>query len=333
MWSLHKENSPNVQQPKNENLQNTAALTSPRWNQKFSSLVPRKKPKTEKGQRVRGPAIQWTAETLFGTADEAKGYITRDAKWKFRYSHQTTEGKKVYYQCTQRAKLGCGALCHVVYHQNGTALLYTNGEQHNHSYHDALTGLKPNSNTHKVGSQQNVPVAPTTAPVRLREEWSLATIFPNPNDAKLFIEQEALWKFSYSHSGTIGRKVFYDCTLKAKEGCPAKVQLIYHSGEPIVSYLINGASHKHQSDYVCRKRGLSPQIKDTILEAFDSGFTDTKQVTKFLQLKGLDSPTVGKIRMFLNKHRPQGFENVPVSMLQWSTEGEDDVMGELTAAC
>ena len=73
--------------------------------------------------------------------------------------------------------------------------------------------------------------------------------------------------------------MFYDCTLKAKEGCPAKVQLIYHSGEPIVSYLINGASHKHQSDYVCRKRGLSPQIKDTILEAFDSGFTDTKQVS------------------------------------------------------
>ena len=108
-------------------MQNSAALTSPRWNQKvtfcffghfsrstetasapshltsifdttdlqFSSLVPRKKPKAEKGQRVRGPAIQWTAETLFGTADEAKGYITRDAKWKFRYSHQTTEGKKV----------------------------------------------------------------------------------------------------------------------------------------------------------------------------------------------------------------------------------------------
>ena len=57
------------------------------------------------------------------------------------------------------------------------------------------------------GPQQTATIAPTTAPIRLREEWSLATIFPNPNDAKLFIEQEALWKFSYSHSGTIGRKV------------------------------------------------------------------------------------------------------------------------------
>ena len=63
----------------------------------FSSLVSRKKSSPrDKPQRVRGPAIQWSAETLFNTADEAKAFITRDNKWKFRYSHQTTEGKKVF---------------------------------------------------------------------------------------------------------------------------------------------------------------------------------------------------------------------------------------------
>lgn len=82
----------------------------------FSSLVPRKKASPrDKPQRVRGPAIQWSAETLFNTADEAKAYITRDNKWKFRYSHQTTEGKKVN-QGTNLPKLDILYIKHFTLH-------------------------------------------------------------------------------------------------------------------------------------------------------------------------------------------------------------------------
>ena len=50
---------------------------------------------------------------------------------------------QVYYQCTQRAKLGCGSLCHVVYHHVGTALLYTNGEPHNHIEYNSILNSNP----------------------------------------------------------------------------------------------------------------------------------------------------------------------------------------------
>ncbi|XP_063681329.1 uncharacterized protein LOC134816423 [Bolinopsis microptera] len=360
MWSLHKENKPNVAAV----IKKEEQSSSPRWNQKFSSLVPRKKASPrDKPQRVRGPAIQWSAETLFNTADEAKAFITRDNKWKFRYSHQTTEGKKVYYQCTQRAKLGCGSLCHVVYHHVGTALLYTNGEPHNHIEYNSILNSNPppanvaisNLNVQSqvallqkiVSSASSVcssannpsPKQPTQLSPRPREDWTPVTIFQSPADAKTFIEHEGLWKFSYSHATPLGRKVFYDCTQKASEGCPAKVQLFYHAEESTVSYMINGVPHKHTSDAVMvRKRGLPSNVKDAILEAYDSGFTDTKLVSKYLEIRGLEPPTASKIKLFLSKHRPESQKNeAPISMLQWQfaplNNDEESVMGEVVAKC
>ena len=44
--------------------------------------------------------------------------------------------------------------------------------------------------------------------------------------------------------------MFYDCAMKAKDGCPSKIQLLYHAEETTVSYLINGAPHKHNTDTV-----------------------------------------------------------------------------------
>ena len=189
---------------------------------------------------------------------------------------------QVYYQCTQRAKLGCGALCHVVYHHSGTALLYTNGEPHNHIEYNTLLGrnsaanvaidfsvsilktctigdssflvpakltldhiqktaiiqatpvttilgLTPLALTHQVSpSKHTTPTpivamtpasasspTPTSTPsasspssqIRNREDWTPVTMFTSYDDAKEFLEQESLWKFSYSHSGVSGRKV------------------------------------------------------------------------------------------------------------------------------
>ena len=134
-------------------------------------------------------------------------------------------------------------------------------------------------------------------------------------------------------------QVFYDCTQKASEGCPAKVQLFYHAEESTVSYMINGVPHKHTSDAVMvRKRGLPSNVKDAILEAYDNGFTDTKLVSKYLEIRGLEPPTASKIKLFLSKHRPESQKNeAPISMLQWQfaplNNDEESVMGEVAAKC
>ena len=67
-------------------------------------------------------------------------------RYIIRYYHYYFILLQVYYQCTQRAKLGCGALCHVVYHHSGTALLYTNGEFHNHVEYSGLLNKQPPAN-------------------------------------------------------------------------------------------------------------------------------------------------------------------------------------------
>ena len=128
--------------------------------------------------------------------------------------------------------------------------------------------------------------------------------------------------------------------MKAKEGCPAKIQLLYHADCTTVSYLVNGSSHKHSTDEVSvsKRRGLSNNVREAILEAYDNGFTDTKLVTKYLQIRGLEPPSASKIKVFLNKHRPNGYDNAPISMLQWpfaqiTGKDEEAVMGEVTAKC
>ena len=133
-------------------------------------------------------------------------------------------------------------------------------------------------------------------------------------------------------------QVFYDCAMKAKDGCPAKVQLLYHAEETTVSYMINGAPHKHNTDAVfVRKRGIPSNIKDAILEAYDNGFTDTKLVSKYLEIRGLEPPTASKIKVFLNRHRQSTHDNAPISMLQWQfaplVEEGESVMGEVAAKC
>ena len=127
--------------------------------------------------------------------------------------------------------------------------------------------------------------------------------------------------------------------MKSSDGCPAKVQLFYHAEESTVSYMVNGMPHKHTSDttVTIRKRGLLTSVKDAILEAYDYGFTDTKLVSKYLEIRGLEPPTVSKIKQFLNKHRPGSHSvEAPVSMLQWQfspSPEEESVMGEVVAKC
>lgn len=122
------------------------------------------------------------------------------------------------------------------------------------------------------------------------------------------------------------------------------MQLFYHAEESTVSYMINGAPHKHPSDTAVtvsvRKRGLPANVKTAILEAYDNGFTDTKLVSKYLEIRGLEPPTAAKIKVFLNRNRPDSYSNDsgPVSMLQWqfaplSPQDEEAVMGEVTATC
>ena len=133
--------------------------------------------------------------------------------------------------------------------------------------------------------------------------------------------------------------MFYDCTQKSSEGCPAKVQLFYHAEESTDSYMINGVPHKHNTEaLVLKKRGLSSNVKDAILEAYDNGFTDTKLVSKYLEIRGLEPPTASKIKIFLSKHRPDSQKNdAPISMLQWQfaplNNDEESVMGEVVAKC
>ena len=117
------------------------------------------------------------------------------------------------------------------------------------------------------------------------------------------------------------------------------MQLFYHAEESTVSYMINGVPHKHTSDAVMvRKRGLPSNVKDAILEAYDNGFTDTKLVSKYLEIRGLEPPTASKIKLFLSKHRPESQKNdAPISMLQWQfaplNNDEESVMGEVAAKC
>ena len=72
---------------------------------------------------------------------------------------------QVYYQCTQRAKLGCGSLCHVVYHHVGTALLYTNGEPHNHIEYNSILNSNP--------PPANVAISNLNVQVRLKRRQRL----------------------------------------------------------------------------------------------------------------------------------------------------------------
>ena len=133
-------------------------------------------------------------------------------------------------------------------------------------------------------------------------------------------------------------QVYYDCSMKISDGCPAKVHLFYHAEESTVSYMVNGMAHKHTSESVAvRKRGLATNVKDAILEAYDYGFTDIKLLSKYLEIRGLEPPTLSKIMQFLSKHRPGSHSvEAPVSMLQWqfSPSGEEEsVMGEVVAKC
>lgn len=79
--------------------------------------------------------------------------------------------------------------------------------------------------------------------------WTMEKGFNNKSDAQTSIINEKVWRISKSNVTTsVGIQTFYDCEMKSKSSCPAKIYLLFSVTNNTYYLYRNGKDHVHETE-------------------------------------------------------------------------------------